>query len=387
MIPRFIERWALRKSLKDIYFFRDVVRRATYLLAGGDSERVHELTLETLVRNEDILEEVSKDFDIPGLHISLAGHDIMPFGTAAGLDKNGDALYPLSQVFGFLEPGTVVLHRRKGNDKPRVCVDNKNDVIYNAQGFPSKGLDYFLDRIKDYRARKGKAPIFISICGIPPEPKKLDVAYRELETIVKLLRSYSDGFVWNPYSPNTDALKALRTPQEFRRTAELIKENALGKLRLVKMGPFDNEPKMVGFWLELINSWLEGGGDGIVAVNTYPVNKDQVPSLNWGYGLAGKSGRFLQEYRNKAVFEARKNFPDSIIIATGGIDCEMQAFSAFQAGADALEGYTPYAFNGLGLLYEMINGVKRYIDAEGFTSLKEFQSQVRSEFELEKVKS
>ena len=82
-----------------------------------------------------------------------------PFGTAAGMDKNGDALEAFSYVFGFQEIGTVVVHDRPGNDKPRVASDPANEDLYNAQGFPSKGKNYVKEKLHAFRPIIGSAPV------------------------------------------------------------------------------------------------------------------------------------------------------------------------------------------------------------------------------------
>ena len=79
----------------------------------------------------------------------------------------------------------------------------------------------------------------------------LESALSEVEQLVKTLSLMSDGFVWNPFSPNTDALRALRTPQNFRATAELVKKKGKDKhLRLAKLGPISEGEE--SDWLDLI---------------------------------------------------------------------------------------------------------------------------------------
>ena len=58
--------------------------------------------------------------------------------------------------------------------------------------------------------------------------------------------------------------------------------------------------------------------------------------------------------------DARNTFPDAFIIATGGINDGKQAIKAIEAGADALEGYTPYVFKGFGLIREMIQSFENH---------------------------
>lgn len=372
-----IERKGFEQSLRSPKIFRGFVRTAAYVLAGGDPERVHEMAIKALNEYVDVIEQVSPEFDSPNLRIEIAGQNVMPFGTAAGLDKNGDALYPLSKIFGFLEAGTVVVNERPGNSRPRIAVDEIREEIYNAQGFPSKGLEYFLGNVRKYRKSGGKAPLLVSICGIPQEPTKLDVAYNELEKLLGEIGPYADGFVWNPFSPNTGALSALRTPKEFKSSAELVARKAGSKLKLVKMGPYDQNYEKENEWLGLVEAWLEGGGDGIVAVNTRMIPKEQVPSRSWGYQSAGRSGPFLQDYRQLAITAARKEFPNAFIVGVGGIDSGDQAFAACEAGANALESYTPYTFHGFGLLLEMAAGLSQSLSKQGYKSLSDFQNHIK----------
>ncbi|MBU0530229.1 MAG: hypothetical protein KKC05_01020, partial [Nanoarchaeota archaeon] len=100
-----LDKKLFERSLYDTNFFRNVVRKAAYMVAG-DAESVHELALEKLNEHEDVLQSYGKSLDDPELKVNIVGHEIMPFGPAAGLDKNGDALKPLSHIFGFLVPGT-----------------------------------------------------------------------------------------------------------------------------------------------------------------------------------------------------------------------------------------------------------------------------------------
>ncbi len=370
MLKEFIEERIFEEGMKNTTLFRNLVRKVAYKKAKGDPEKVHELALETLNKYEYVLKEISNEFQFPKLSVKLNEKEITPFGTAAGLDKNAQALNPLSYIFGFQEIGTITLQSREGNPKPRVTADEKNKDLYNAQGFPSKGLNYVKKKLEEYRKEGGKAVILANICGIPPEDKSLKVALDEIEIITNDLERTVDGFVWNPYSPNTAALKMLRTKESFEEHAKLIKNVAWKKPVLVKMGPYEEDQKEE--WINLIDTWMNNEGDGIVAVNTYTTPKEKVPSLNWGYPSAGRSGKYLQEYRQRAIKETRKKYPKAIIIATGGIDSAEQAFSSFDLGADLLEGYTPYTFNGFGLIKEMGKGLEKIILEKGFSSLQSF---------------
>ena len=371
------ERVAMLRGMFNPGLFKSTVRPMLYRKSNDDPELVHELTMKLMAQNESSLKMVSILFGHRrGLRININGKDVIPFGTAAGLDKNGDAMKSLSNFFGFLEPGTVVVNPREGNKRPRVAFDSDGLDVYNAQGFPSKGLEYFKERIIAYRRSNYKAPVYVSICGLPiSEQNAVDVAMDELTTLLKSLNQYVDGFVWNCFSPNTSALKMLRTPEIFEQSASLMKQHAPDKLRLVKLGPYEEAEKDAS--MSLIRKFMDGGGHGVVTTNTKMVPKEQVPAPDWGYPSAGRSGKFLKPYRLRSVSEIRAAFPDSVIVATGGIYDGDDAYETFKAGADMLEGYTPYGFYGIGLLRNIEKGVVARLKQDGYRNLTELREKRR----------
>lgn len=373
----FLERKMFELSLDKPWIFRRIVKPELYRRSGGDPEAVHEYVLEMLddidvsemLRRKDISPEVSER-----LKITVNGQRIVPFGTAAGMDKNCDALKPFSYIFGFQEPGTVVVHQRSGNNRPRIATDEKLEDLYNAQGFPSQGKEYVQRNLSQFRNFDPNAVIYLSICGLPLSLQRyIKVAMEEMETLLKDLHPYVNGFVWNPFSPNTAALTRLRTREIFRKTAELMKLYAPDKLRLVKMGPYEDNNDERKQSLALVNSFLKGGGHGVVTTNTKMFPKDQIPVRTWGYPSGGRSGRFLQPYIMRSVRDYRKAFPNAVIVATGGIFDGDNAYETFKAGATMLEGYTPYAFHGLGLLPKMERRVAQRLRQEGYQNLEQLQ--------------
>ncbi len=270
-----------------------------------------------------------------------------------------------------------MVNQREGNNRPRVARDDANWNLYNAQGFPSKGLKYAKGKLQDYRSNRGNGFILASICGIPPNEDGLDVAFEETKILLRELSDLVDGFVWNPFSPNTAALKLLRNPETFREYGRLVKETSGSRLALVKMGPYDDVLEKREEWLDLVSGFMDCGGDGVVVVNTYRVPKEQIPSREWGYDFAGVSGRFLVPYRDRAIRDVRRNFQDVFIVGTGGINSTNSAWSVLDSGANALEGYTPYTQKGFGLIGEMTKGIREKLHIAGRDSLWN-QSKVRN---------
>lgn len=360
------------------YEFKMSVRPKIYEKANNDPETVNELVLEMLNRNSFEMSLLSPFFTAPqSLSIKINGQSVVPFGSAAGLDKNGEALGPLSNFFGFLEPGFVGVNPRTGNDRPRICADEANLDLYNAQGFPTKGLEYFKNKLVEYRKQGGKKPVYVNICGMPPigQDNSIAIAMDEVKQLVKTLEPYADGFVWNCASPNTEALKMLRDPQIAKETAAIMKDAAPSRLRMVKLWPY--EPQEIDASLKFVGSFIEGGGHGVVTTNTKMFPKEQIPAPNWGYKSGGRSGKFLQPYRMRSVKDMRKAFPDAVIVAAGGIYDGNDAYATFEAGANMLEGYTPYTYYGVGLLKQIQIGVAKNLKVNGYDTLAHLQSDVK----------
>ncbi len=371
------EKLKLLRGMFSTNTFKETVRPMLYGKADGNPETVHENVLKNLSTYSFAMPLLAPFFNTrPELQISVQGKRIAPFGTAAGLDKDGDALAPLSNFFGFLEPGTVVINAREGNPKPRVFAHEPELAIFNAQGFPSKGIDHFENNLKAYSRNKRRVPIYVSICGLPlSEENALEQAMEEMKILMKRLEPFVDGFVWNPYSPNTSALTKLRNPDTFMSTAQLMEESAPNALRLVKIGPYTEEQQ--GFSLNLVKSFIDGNGHGVVTSNTLMVPRENIPAKSWGYASAGESGRPLFKYMLRSCRDIRGRFPDSVIIATGGIFNGHDAFDAFKNGSTMVSGFTPYTFYGVGLVRNIKKELFNELRKEGYDNLTELQEKAR----------
>ncbi|HVC58661.1 MAG TPA: hypothetical protein VND15_04270 [Candidatus Acidoferrales bacterium] len=373
----------LLRGMRNPEYFKNEARPRLYKRCGNDPEMVHEMMLDLLHRDGKKISMLLGPFFAPPkkLNVRINGIDVVPFGTAAGMDKNGDALLVFQHIFGMQEPGTVVLNPREGNKRVRVAtLDSELDLI-NAQGFPSMGLDYFAKNLAEYRRAGGNAKVYVSVCGLPvAEGNVIETAMKEMYEIITRLKSDADGFVWNPFSPNTAALKQLRVPEVFYETSRLMHELAPDKLRMVKLGPYEPDGKADA--MKLVGKFIDGGGHGVVTTNTKMIQKEEIPQPSravWGYPTAGRSGAYLKEHRARSIRDIRIEFPDSVIFATGGIFTPDDAFDSFANGANGVQGYTPYAFFGVGLARTLMKGVEQKIEEHGLSSLSELQRTASDE--------
>jgi dihydroorotate dehydrogenase len=357
-------------GLENPEYFNKIVRPALCKKCNNDPEEVSNLIIRTLHERERMLSLLMGSFSVftppENLMINVNGIRLSPFGTGVGLDTDGDALAMFGKMFGFQETGTIHV--------PRIEVDKRFFNMYNAQGFPSKGLDHFLANIKKYRENGGSGVVYANIVGLPgSEPQGVSRAMDDMERMITSTAKFVEGFIWSPYLPTMGGLEQLRTQKVFNETAKLMRGLAPDKLRLVRMGEYEVQDT-TGV-LRLVGSFLDGEGHGVVTADIHypgeaPAMKtdmlktpvelpERVSETLRDYERAGMEGSGLTEFRHKSVVDFRKEFRDAVIIATGGMFSGKEAYAAFSSGATMVEGKTPYEFFGPGLVRVLMDEVTK----------------------------
>jgi hypothetical protein len=200
--------------------------------------------------------------------------------------------------------------------------DSGTDDLYLPPVLASKGLAHFRERLTEYRKGGGSAVVLPAVVGLPSTSGDPGAAEAELEELLGSLEHLADGFVWCPFMAGAPG---LLSPERFARAAELMAGAAAGKLKLVEM--FARPEDEMESWLALVDAFLGGGGDGIVAVTGLVVPKDVVPG-EWPYETAILAGRSLASHRQRAIESVRRRFPKSFIAACGGFHDRDEAFTA-----------------------------------------------------------
>ncbi|HKU49752.1 MAG TPA: hypothetical protein VJP79_07365 [Nitrososphaera sp.] len=335
-------------------------------------EVVHEKAKEKLLKMTARFRENAQLFD-PGeqLAVKVGGISLSgPVGVAAGFDKNCDILAPMSYVFGFVNPGSVLLNPRQGNSqKPkrggsvRIAVDDEREAIINAQGYPHKGLSYAVERLANYSASAhGKAKILLNFSGITDEYTE-DSVLDSCRQIISKTAPYVDyGFEESRTSPNTDFNKTLQTPAFTKKMIDLMNSHVpSGIIKASKISPYsrlpatDEERKAK---LDSIKVFYENGGDMVVLGNTRPVRTGP----KFGREFAGESGRPLFPYMLKLVEDVNQRFPDLAIVACGGIFSGEDAWKAYEKGATLVSLYTALTFRGFGVVRDIHSVLKKKLD-------------------------
>jgi len=268
-----------------------------------------------------------------------------PVGVAAGLDKNAVLLNQLGDYgFGFIEIGTVTPKPQDGNPKPRLFRLRADQGIINRMGFNNNGADVVADRLKN-------RPSNIIIGGNIGKNKITanENAKDDYVACFHALFDYVDYFVVNVSSPNTPNLRALQEKEPLTDLLRSIQSvnNAKQKRKpiLLKIAP-DLTDQQLDDIIEIVK---EVKLDGVIATNTtVSRNNLQEPedSLK-SIGDGGVSGRPVFAKSNHVIRylseKSGKAFP---IIGVGGIHSPEDALAKLAAGANLVQIFTGFIYEG-----------------------------------------
>ena len=275
-----------------------------------------------------------------------------PVGLAAGFDKNAVLYNELANFgFGFIEIGTVTPKGQEGNPKKRLFRLKDDQGIINRMGFNNDGLETAIEQLKK---NKGKLIIGGNIGkNTQTSPQNYTNDYEEC---FKGLHPYVDYFVLNVSCPNVGSHEKLNDKEYLLELILAIQNLNLleptQKPILLKIAPDLNNNQLD----EIIEIVAETKIDGIIASNTstsrsgLKASKKQLQEIGNG-GLSGlpikeKSTRvikYLKDTSNKA-------FP---IIGVGGIHSAKDALEKIEAGADLVQIYTGFIYEGPGLIKQI----------------------------------
>jgi len=267
-------------------------------------------------------------------------------GLAAGFDKNGlgiDALGGLG--FGFVEIGTVTAQPQPGNPRPRLMRLPADRAVVNRMGFNNDGAEAVAARLAQ-RSHRTVLGINIGKTKVVPE----DAAIADYETSTGLLAPYADYLVVNVSSPNTPGLRDLQAVEKLepllravRRRADEVTEERVPLL--VKIAPDLDDDDV----LAVADLARAVGLDGIVATNTTIARDGLVSSAGQidAAGGGGLSGAPLKERAQDVLRLLRDRVgADLTLIGAGGISTVADAQERLEAGADLLQAYTAFIYNG-----------------------------------------
>lgn len=330
-----------------------VIKRFFFLF---DPEKIHHLVfklikfslsipgIKTLWRKWYVVEDKKLEKTLFGLTFKN------PVGLAAGFDKDAKLYNELAYCgFGFIEIGTVTPKPQEGNPKKRLFRLTEDEALINRMGFNNGGVKEAVERLKK---RKTKCLIGGNIGKNKITPN--DQATDDYRICFDALHPWVDYFVVNVSSPNTPNLRELQEKAPLKALLNTLKERnknyEVQRPILLKIAP-DLTNEQLDDIIEIVK---ETQIDGVIATNT-TIDRTGLKSKNvtqiGAGGLSGKplSGRSTEVIRYLSE-KSNKAFP---IIGVGGIHSAADAIEKLDAGADLLQLYTGFIYEGPKLISEI----------------------------------
>ncbi|WP_372767147.1 quinone-dependent dihydroorotate dehydrogenase [Pseudoalteromonas sp.] len=335
--------------------FYDIARRFMF---SKDAEWSHDFALSNLKRFANTPLSMCWSQSVANKPTTFLGLELPnPVGLAAGLDKNAECIDAFSQMgFGFIEVGTVTPRPQAGNDKPRIFRLPEANAVINRMGFNNKGVDYLLENVKNAR--------FNGILGInigknkdtPNEQGKDDY----IHCMRKVFTSASYITV-NISSPNTPGLRDLQYGEALDDLLSSLKNEQLdlaakhGKEvpMLVKIAPDLDHIQVQQVSESLINNKI----DGVIATNT-TLDRTAVQGMKHADEAGGLSGHPVRQKSTEIIKEIKRLTNGELpIIGVGGIDSAESAKEKLSAGADLIQVYTGFIYQGPPMIKKIIDGL------------------------------
>jgi dihydroorotate dehydrogenase len=299
------------------------------------------------------------DRNFPGLEKKVFGLRFPnPVGLAAGFDKDASLIDELACFgFGFIEVGTLTPQPQPGNPKPRLFRLPGDQAIINRMGFNNKGVTAAAAELKK---RKSQVIIGGNIGKNKSTPN--EKAIDDYLFSIEVLYPYVDYFVVNVSSPNTPDLRALQEKEPLRSLLTAVrawldaKPNA--KPVLLKIAP-DLSKQQLDDIVEILR---ETRMDGVVATNT-TLSRDGLaisPDSATAIGAGGVSGKPLAKRATEVIAYLRNALgPSFPIIGVGGILSPDDALEKIRAGADLLQIYTGFIYEGPAFVKKINRAIRR----------------------------
>lgn len=331
-----------------------------------------------------------------------------PIGLAAGFDKQAEAIDGLLDLgFGFIEIGSVTPEPQPGNPQPRYFRLIEDHACINRFGFNSEGHNVILSRLKerirrwllhsssvaslqdalvpspdgateDARQLIASHPkstsAFVDTTDLPRSlraKKMLGINLGKNKTSpeesvddyvkgVERLGPYADMIIVNVSSPNTPNLRRLQRRGVLEDLLTKVVKARDGMVDshlrfsdkkvavplLVKIAPDLSEEELH----DVADAALKSGIDGLVISNTTVSRPASLRSSEHVRETGGLSGPPVKPLALKALTTVHKRLEGKLpIIGCGGIATAQDALDYAKAGASAVELYTSFGYQGVGL--------------------------------------
>jgi dihydroorotate dehydrogenase len=283
-----------------------------------------------------------------------------PVGLAAGFDKNAEATQELLNFgFGFVEVGTITPKPQYGNRKPRLFRLSEDLSIINRMGFNNVGskiaaMQIVLNKIN-------------GIYGVNIGPNNFSNDYMNCYVeCIKTFAPMARYIVLNLSSPNTNGVRELQERDVLSQLLFWV-INTRNKTKsncpiLIKISPDISISQLD----DIVDVCLFRSIDGIIIANTtISFNKDSLIS-KFSNEQGGLSGPLLHNNVTNMLAHAymriKKHNSNLILIGSGGITDGKTAIEQIKAGANLVQIYTSFIYQGPEVIKKINNELINLMD-------------------------
>ena len=285
-----------------------------------------------------------------------------PIGLAAGLDKNAEAVLGLARCgFGFVEVGTVTPLAQPGNPQPRMFRLPEHQALINRMGFNNHGMHAMARRLHQVRSSGRLEGTLLGVNLGKNKDTPNDEAASDYVKGMDCLHGYADYFTVNLSSPNTPNLRQLQHGEPLRMLLSQVKERQMALAGqstpvplLLKVAP-DLDEDEVG---QIAEQVFACEFDGIIATNT-TLSREAVVGHKHAEEAGGLSGAPLTRRSVQVMAQFRRAVPaDLTLVGVGGISSGADALAMLNAGAQALQIYTSFIYQGTKIVRNLVSATK-----------------------------
>lgn len=248
-----------------------------------------------------------------------------------------------------------------GNPTPRVA--ETYGGMMNAVGLQNPGIDVFCERDIPF-LRKYDTKIIVNVCGKSTEDY--------CEVVERLADENVDMLEINISCPNVKegGIAFGQDPKAAEAITKAVKKYAKQPV-IMKLSP------NVTSIAEMAKAVEAGGADAVSLINTLTGMKVDVQRK--AFVLANKtggvSGPAIHPIAVRMVYEAA-NAVNVPIIGIGGIATAEDAIEMLLVGASAVSVGTANFYNPA-VTMEIVDGIEKYMEAQGFTSVADMVGIVK----------
>jgi dihydroorotate dehydrogenase len=339
------------------------------ILFRFDAEKVHHFVVNFLkffcqIPFAKKLLQVLYSVENPKLQRNIMGLTFKnPVGLAAGFDKNAETIDEMEALgFGFVEIGTLTPKAQDGNPKPRLFRLSADSALINRMGFNNKGVE-----AATILLAKRKSKIIVGGNIGKNKITSNENAVDDYCLCFEALYDVVDYFVVNVSSPNTPNLRDLQEKEPLTKLLqtlqtknvektknhnEIHQTNSPSKPILLKIAPDLTLPQLNDI-VEIVQTTKI---QGIIATNT-TIDRSHLQTSSSeldAIGAGGLSGKPLSARATVVIRHLRQRLgKDIVIIGVGGIFSAQDALEKLEAGADLIQVYTGFIYEGAALIRDI----------------------------------